>query len=371
VNEFKLDQFNFSKKLKINFIGTGLFKSGGIRVIFEYANRLSQRGHDVYFYYPVKAYKFSNDNLTLLLKKNYWALKSYLFNEQEQIEQFRRFYSCRFNIIRIPQIRNIFVRNANATIATQWPTTFDLDKLSNNKGKKIYFIQDYETWDSDTEMVDSSFKLNFKRITISNYNKKLFYDKFKIDTEVILNGIDYEIFNCMNKLANKNKIITFIDHPLSNKGVTSAIEVIKKLKKKYNYLQFMGFGHEKYHDIPEFVKFYKNPDDKTVAKEIYGKTDIFIYPSTKEGFALPPAEAMACKCAVVTTKVGAVPEYSVHMESAIHVEPNNIDQLYEGVCYLLDNENEIKRISENAYTHIRKVLNWEDSVKKFEKSLLE
>lgn len=353
--------------MKINIIGTGLFKSGGMRVIFEYANRLTRRGHDIYFYFPFKPYNYGKDDLTIMLKRFYGGIKDYIFKRNEV----KQFYDCSFHIAGVPKISNIYVRDAHASIATQWPTAFDVDKLSKNKGKKVYFAQDYEIWGSDKDMVDETFRLNLKRITISKYNQRLFYQKFNNDSEVILNGINYEIYDCKNKFLNSNKTITFVEHYLSNKGVSNAIEVVKKLKEKYSNLQFICFGHEKYHDIPEFVKFYENPDDKTVVEKIYGKTDIFIYPSIKEGFGLPPAEAMSCKCAVVTTTVGAIPEYSVHMESAIHVEPNNVNGLFEGVCYLLDNESELKRISNEGYKMVRSILSWDKSVEKFENFLLD
>jgi len=40
----------------------------------------------------------------------------------------------------------------------------------------------------------------------------------------------------------------------------------------------------------------------------YRAADAFVYPSLFEGFGLPPLEAMACGCAVATSKRGALPE---------------------------------------------------------------
>lgn len=37
--------------------------------------------------------------------------------------------------------------NADYIIATAWPTAYDVAKLSDKKGKKYYFIQDFEVWD--------------------------------------------------------------------------------------------------------------------------------------------------------------------------------------------------------------------------------
>ena len=98
-----------------------------------------------------------------------------------------------------------------------------------------------------------------------------------------------------------------------------------------------------------------------LGKEIYRDTDIFLYTSLYEGFGLPPAEAMACKCAVVTNKVGAVPDFSSHLVSAYHCDPEKPDELFEGVKYLIGNKQERMKISENAAADVRKTLNFEKS----------
>ena len=351
--------------MKINIIGTGLFKSGGMRVIFEYANRLKKRGHDICYYFPLKPYRFGNEDLKLIIKRYYWGINDFLFYKNK----IDKFYECNFEVTAIPKVNNCFVRDADILMATQWPTAYDVNKLSESKGKKTYFLQDYEIWNSDITMVDKALQFNLKKITISKYNQDFFLKKFNIESHVILNGIDFQLYDVDKKPVKQNKTITFIEHHLEDKGIVNAIEVVYKLKKKYGNLNFISFGHRKYHDIPEFVTFFNNPDDKTVVEKIYSKTDVFLYPSLKEGFALPPAEAMACRCAVITTNVGAIPEYSKHMESAIHVNPGNIDEMFNAVCYLLDNEAEITRLSENAYISIRKTLDWNKSVIELEKYL--
>jgi len=332
-----------------------------MRVIFEYANRLNLRGHDVVFYYPLKSYSFYKKGLFSELKDLIKMISKYFRSNKDF-----KIYEHSFKIISVPFVNNLFVRDADLTIATTWPTAYSLDKLSKKKGGKVYFIQDYEIWNSDIKMADRTFQFDFKRITISNYNREYFRKKFNIESKVILNGINFAIYDCLNKNFNTFKTIAFMDHPLESKGVSDAIKVVKRLKEKYSNLNFVAFGHKRFHNIPEFVKFYEDPDDITVAKEIYGKADIFLYTSLYEGFALPPAEAMACKCAVVTTTVGAVPEYSKHMETAIHAEPGNIDELFNGVCHLLNDEKEILRISENAYRYVRQKLDWNESVTQFE-----
>ena len=41
---------------------------------------------------------------------------------------------------------------------------------------------------------------------------------------------------------------------------------------------------------------------------VYSMTDLFVYPSTYEGFGLPPLEALACGAMVVVAKSSSLPE---------------------------------------------------------------
>lgn len=354
--------------MKINFIVPALYRTGGIRVIFEYANRLVKNGHDVVLYYPIKKYNMQSGVLAYTERLRF-MLKGY--NRYYFEKSFRgKIFVNNFKIKSVPVINNFTLRNADFTIATAWPTAYSLYHLNSKKGFKIYFIQDYEIWNSNISYVNKSYQLNMHRITISNYLKNLIKEKFNSDSEVIPNGINFQIFYNENKTFHLNKRITFIDYNLERKNVELSIQLVQRLKSKYNDLNFVSFGTDLFHKLPDYVKFTKNPDDKTI-RNIYSNSDIFIYTSNLEGFGLPPFEAMACKCAVVTTKVGAIPDYIVHDHSALLIEPNDEIGFFKSICNLIDNPDKLYKISLNGYETVRKHLNWDRSVKKFEKYLLE
>jgi glycosyltransferase involved in cell wall biosynthesis len=70
--------------------------------------------------------------------------------------------------------------------------------------------------------------------------------------------------------------------------------------------------------------------------QLYNASKLLAYPSFYEGFGLPPVEAMACGTPVITSNVTSIPE--VLGESAIFINPNDVDALCRSMYEVLSNE---------------------------------
>lgn len=72
-------------------------------------------------------------------------------------------------------------------------------------------------------------------------------------------------------------------------------------------------------------------DQEAVA--LFNFADVFVFPSLYEGFGLPPLEAMACGCPVVTSNRSSIPE--VVGDAAIQVNPESVDELAAAISRVL------------------------------------
>lgn len=347
--------------MKINFIVPFTSKTGGIKIVFEYANRLQERGHDILIYVPIVAYKFNNKGIIGSLK----MFKSTGGNIKRGTKV--NWFDLKVPIKLVPFIKDKFIRNADAIIASAWPTAYDVYNLNKNKGNKFYFIQGYEIWSGPKDKVDGTYFLPLKQIVIANWLKVLMGKEFNnTSAEIIYNCIDFDEFNNNNKQFN-NKVICMMHHSLECKGYKEGLKAFETIKAKFPDLKLILFGMEKGECIPKYAEFHLNPNRKEL-KDIYCKSDVFIFPSRFEGWGLTPLEAMACKCAVVGTNVGAIKEIGVNGENVMISEPGDISGLSENLYRILSDAKLLKDISYNGY---KTVLNfsWDKSVKKFEETL--
>ena len=78
-------------------------------------------------------------------------------------------------------------------------------------------------------------------------------------------------------------------------------------------------------------------------RALYSTCRVFVYPSTYEGFGLPPLEAMACGAPVIASRIPSIVE--VCQEAALMVEPESVNALANAINYLLTNQDARTRLS--------------------------
>lgn len=169
----------------INFILPAMANSGGSNVIYKYAELFTNMGHDVLIYSPRFAYNMhrSNNEIKNVIHQMYCTIKG-LYNKRERTP-FDKY---------VPIINERYIRNADATIATSWPTSFDVARLPERCGKKCYFIQGFEVWDNE-EYGLKSYQLPLHKIVISTWINEQIKRELGIGPyPVVYNGIDFNRF---------------------------------------------------------------------------------------------------------------------------------------------------------------------------------
>ncbi len=78
------------------------------------------------------------------------------------------------------------------------------------------------------------------------------------------------------------------------------------------------------------------PEEELVA--LYNAADAFVYPSLYEGYGLPPLEAMACGCPVITGNTSSLPE--VVGDAGIMIDPTSEEALAQAIAHIVSSPDE-------------------------------
>jgi len=287
--------------MKITYLVPGVHLCGGIKIVFSQVNGLIEKGHQVQVLSPVKS-------------QDWFPLKA--------------------NIKKVKDFKNI--PDSDIVIATYNPTAFAAARIK--EGIPFYLVQGYETpFESDPflqKRAEASYLLPLNIICVSTYLKQLLFNKFRRMSQVVPNGISLERPSSKSKEQLR---ILMLYSSFPSKDPEVGLAALREVKRKYPKVEVLLFGLE---DMPrtDFPLTYIKDPPQSKLLEIYGQSHIFLSSSKQEGFSLPVLEAMASKCAVVTTDSGGVREMAKDEETALMVKPGDFKGLASKVIGLVEDE---------------------------------
>lgn len=162
-------------------------------------------------------------------------------------------------------------------------------------------------------------------------------------------------------IQQKNPIsILWVARYIDWKHPEAAIQLAKRLKEdKVNFeLNIIGNGgleknlrsQIELENLDDLVYMF-GPMKPAQVRKYMERAGIFLFTSDfKEGWGAVLNESMNSGCAVVASHaIGSVPYLISHKENGLIYENGNQDDLYQKVKYLLENQEEQKRLGRNAY----------------------
>jgi len=142
---------------------------------------------------------------------------------------------------------------------------------------------------------------------------------------------------------------------------------IKKWHPEYK-LVIVGKKGWKFDQIESSLKEY-NMEDEIIfpgylkdedLQKMYKLAAVFVFPSLYEGFGIPPLEAMASGCPVVSSNLASLPE--VVGEAGLLIDPKNAYKMADAISSLIKNDNVRNMMIERGYIQAEK-FKWENSAK--------
>lgn len=210
-------------------------------------------------------------------------------------------------------------------------------------------------------------------IFISDYIRKEAIKLFDFPADKLKTihlGFDKEIFKHYShqelqvlrvKYNLPEKFILFVSSSEPRKNLKNLILAYSKMDEdiQQNY-KLVLTGVKGWND-KEIIKLLDKLKDRvtylgyvsnTELCQLYNLATLLVFPSFYEGFGLPPLEAMACGCPVVTSNTTSLPE--VCGDAAIYVEPSYVDSIAEGIYKVITNEELRKTLIQKGFANAAK-----------------
>lgn len=329
-------------QVKIVFVTPSIKTGGGNRVFIELANQLCGT-HDISIVYPNNSSEKNTFSSNAKLK--------YVCIGKVASTKFKKLQ----NLFRC--IRYLNSLPSDSILILTDPIFCLLTWMLKHKSRIYRFIQadDYRIYD-DGNVLGKGLKLKlYKYFCLRSYqlhinyifNSRFVYDRFCQDAKrndvsysLIHPAINSGVFKPVERGASPfhgcSLCLIARKHPL--KGLETFIHVFHSLPSGLRH-QITNVTLVSHDDLSGFdtrgMNVVRPTCDADIAK-VYQSADIFISTSWWEGFGLPPLEAMACGCAVITSKSGGVNEFAEEGKNCLMFEPENEHELTENLNILIN-----------------------------------
>ena len=354
--------------MRITFVIPWANLSGGIRVVTIYAERLKRRGHDV-----VVLSSLLRERIPLRLGLK-WLLLGRGWPKAAPEPSCLHESDVEHRVLQpIRPPGDIDFPDADIVVATLWNTAYHTLDLPSKKGARAIFIQNYEVEPGNTNpRLDAVWRMPMHKIVISKWLLDLAREEFGDRTvSHVPNSVDMGQFHAVPRGKQPVPTVGFLYSKSRLKGGNTVLAVLRRLSAALPSLRVICFGAQQPGfrlPLPPQAEFHFQPPQDRI-KDLYAQCDVWLCGSSREGFHLPPLEAMACRCPVVSTRVGGPMDTIEEGVNGHLVDIGDVAGLANRVLRILRlPQDDWMKMSESAYQTAARY-SWDDATDLFEQAL--
>lgn len=220
-----------------------------------------------------------------------------------------------------------------------------------------------------------------KVITISEFSKSEIAELLDLDRkviEVIPNGVDTNHFKpldtrcresasaCLRHLKIESPYLLCVGGNTQRKNKARLVQAFELLKARYKipHTLVLAGSNSFERDVLDSIENCSYRDNivsvgylsQEQSLQVLQQAEVLVFPSTYEGFGLPPLEAMACGIPVAMSNVSAMPE--VGGDAVSYFDPLSVESISDAILKLISDET-FKRSCINKGLERAQHLSWD------------
>lgn len=327
--------------------------SGGVKVVYQYANYLASRNHEVFIIHPATLFYIDERNSWLLKARSavIAGLKA-AAGMVGKYDEMSDWINPENGVVvkRVPTLIYSNLPAADIYVATLWRTAEYLAGYNLPSLKKRYFVQHYEDWSGSKNRVDRTWRFPIKKIVVANWLLKKGIEIGASNISVCQNGYDQREFYVTIPVEERNpQSLALMYSPHDWKGWGEGFAALREAKNRLPGLIVKVFSvYAPPAGLPDWVTFYRNPPRSVLRDQIYNGSAIFLCPSWSEGWGLPVLEAMACGCAIISTNNGGVEDFLINDKHGLIVPPKDHEAITRAIVEMVQDSAKIIAFAESS-----------------------
>lgn len=309
---------------------------GGVRVTYEFADRLSKRGHAVTVVHPIvpPALPWGVDLRTRLKMIAAWIGRPIWWVTDVHVKPRWFEMSERVRSLLVPNLADRFLPDGDAIVATAWSTAFPVAAARPACGAKAHYVFEDETIREQLPAVVEAYALPLRKVALARWTEEKLRARGADVAGCVPVGLDATRYRVTAPIEPRRGLAMMYS-AAGVKACADGFAAMARVRERFADVTAEVYGaFDRPADLPAWADYRRSPSDDEVAA-ICNRAAIFISSSRVEGWGLPGFEAMGCGCALVSTDHLGVREYAAHGREALLSPPGDPAALAENVATLL------------------------------------
>jgi L-malate glycosyltransferase len=339
----------------------GWHPSGGFVVVYTYASLLAERGHSVSVLHSRRLPPDTPPPVGAVARarRSAAALRDIISRPAVRYARI----DPRVHMVYVPELSARYVPDAEAVIATSWSTAEDALALPASKGMRHHLVQGYEVWYGAHDRVHAAWRAPLHKIFIARWllERALALGVPAAMTAHIPNAVPLDVFRIEQPIGARARRVAMLYSSIPCKGASLGLEILARARAALPDLTAVLFGGApRPRGLPRWITYIRDAKQAQLAKYVYNRSAVYLCPSLSEGWHLPPAEAMACGCALVSSDIGGVADYAIDGATALLYPAGDVEAGARRLVELFHDDRGRHALAENGAALVR-TFSWDRS----------